>query len=203
MRARPRRPARMLSSARSCGARAYAASARCGNDCIFSANAARFTGAWVRSTSRTWSRSTPAGVRAVDDVSLTIGEGEFIVLVGPVGLRQDDAAPLRSAASRSVTGGRILIGERDVTKLAAGRPRPRDGLPELRALPAHDRAEEPRLRAARPQDPEGGDRRAASPRRRSCSGSTSCSTGGRGSSRAGSSSASRWAARSCASRRRS
>ena len=39
-----------------------------------------------------------------------------------------------------VTGGRILIGERDVTRARAGRPRPRDGLPELRALPAHDGA---------------------------------------------------------------
>jgi multiple sugar transport system ATP-binding protein len=56
------------------------------------------------------------GVRAVDDVELTIGEGEFMVLVGPSGCGKTTL--LRSIGGlEKVTGGRILIGERDVTKL--------------------------------------------------------------------------------------
>ncbi len=57
-----------------------------------------------------------AGVRAVDDVSLTIGESEFVVLVGPSGCGKTTL--LRCIGGlESVTGGRILIGDRDVTKL--------------------------------------------------------------------------------------
>jgi multiple sugar transport system ATP-binding protein len=56
------------------------------------------------------------GVRAVDDVELTIGEGEFMVLVGPSGCGKTTL--LRSIGGlEKVTGGRILIGERDVTRL--------------------------------------------------------------------------------------
>jgi multiple sugar transport system ATP-binding protein len=56
------------------------------------------------------------GVRAVDDVELTIGEGEFMVLVGPSGCGKTTL--LRSIGGlEKVTAGRILIGERDVTRL--------------------------------------------------------------------------------------
>src|SRR4051812_40178796 len=56
------------------------------------------------------------GVRAVDDVDLTIGEGEFMVLVGPSGCGKTTL--LRSIGGlEKVTGGRILIGDRDVTGL--------------------------------------------------------------------------------------
>jgi multiple sugar transport system ATP-binding protein len=55
------------------------------------------------------------GVLAVNDVNLTIGEGEFMVLVGPSGCGKTTL--LRSIGGlERITHGRILIGERDVTR---------------------------------------------------------------------------------------
>jgi multiple sugar transport system ATP-binding protein len=62
------------------------------------------------------------GVRAVDDVSLTVGSGEFMVLVGPSGCGKSTLLRM-IAGLEEVTEGTILIGERDVTELA---PRHRD-----------------------------------------------------------------------------
>src|SRR5690349_18324970 len=60
------------------------------------------------------------GVRAVDDVSLTIGDGEFMVLVGPSGCGKTTL--LRSIGGlEPITRGTIRIAERDVTKLAPAR----------------------------------------------------------------------------------
>jgi multiple sugar transport system ATP-binding protein len=64
----------------------------------------------------------PGGVKAVDDVSLTVRDGEFIVLVGPSGCGKSTLLRM-IAGLEDVTAGKIQIGDRDVTKLE---PRQRD-----------------------------------------------------------------------------
>jgi multiple sugar transport system ATP-binding protein len=56
----------------------------------------------------------PGGVRAVDDVSLEIGSGEFIVLVGPSGCGKTTLLRM-IAGLEEATHGKISIGGRDVT----------------------------------------------------------------------------------------
>src|SRR4051794_32406353 len=62
------------------------------------------------------------GPRAVDEVSLEVRDGEFMVLVGPSGCGKSTLLKL-IAGIEETTSGRILIGERDVTLLD---PRKRD-----------------------------------------------------------------------------
>ena len=63
------------------------------------------------------SKEFVGGVRAVDDVALTIEDGEFMVLVGPSGCGKTTL--LRSIGGlETITGGRIVIDGRDVTKAA-------------------------------------------------------------------------------------
>jgi multiple sugar transport system ATP-binding protein len=64
----------------------------------------------------------PNGVTAIDDVTLDIRDGEFMVLVGPSGCGKSTLLRM-IAGLEEVTEGRILIGDRDVTEL---RPRDRD-----------------------------------------------------------------------------
>src|ERR1051325_1375802 len=61
-------------------------------------------------------------VVAVDDVSLEIAAGEFLVLVGPSGCGKSTLLRM-IAGLEEVTGGTITIGARDVTELP---PRSRD-----------------------------------------------------------------------------
>jgi multiple sugar transport system ATP-binding protein len=62
------------------------------------------------------------GVRAVDEVDLTIESGEFLVLVGPSGCGKSTLLRM-IAGLEEVSGGRIEIGDREVTNLS---PRDRD-----------------------------------------------------------------------------
>jgi multiple sugar transport system ATP-binding protein len=61
-------------------------------------------------------------VKAVDDISLTIEDGEFLVLVGPSGCGKSTLLRM-IAGLEETTAGRISIGGRDVTDAA---PRARD-----------------------------------------------------------------------------
>ncbi len=62
------------------------------------------------------------GVTAVDRLSLSAEDGEFLVMVGPSGSGKTTALRLL-AGLEGATGGRILIGDKDVTRL---RPQDRD-----------------------------------------------------------------------------
>jgi len=56
------------------------------------------------------------GVVAVDDVNLTIEDGEFVVLVGPSGCGKSTLLRM-IAGLEEITDGSISIGDRDVTEL--------------------------------------------------------------------------------------
>ena len=94
------------------------------------------------------------GVKAVDDLSLDIKDGEFMVFVGPSGCGKSTA--LRSIAGlEEITGGTIIDRRPGGQRPAAEGPGHRDGVPELRPVPAHDRRAEPGLRPAAAQDAQG------------------------------------------------
>ena len=142
------------------------------------------------------------GTRAVADLELEIRDGEFMVFVGPSGCGKTTA--LRMVAGlEEITEGEVRIGGRVVNDLLAEGPRRRDGLPELRAVSAHDRRPEPRFRAQAAEGREGARWRGASSTRPRPSASRSTSTASRRRCPADNGSASRWDARSSASRKRS
>ena len=99
-------------------------------------------------------------VHAVKDVNLDIRDREFMVLVGPSGCGK--TTTLRMIAGlEEISSGEIRIGAQRRQRTRADGPRHRHGVPELRALPAHERV---RQHGLRPQDAEvrqGGDRASA------------------------------------------
>ena len=97
----------------------------------------------------------PNGVKAIDNVTLDIRAGEFMVLVGPSGMRQVDP-PAHDRRSRGGHRGPDPDRRPGRHRPTTARPRHRDGVPELRALPPDDGGGEPRLRAQAAPRVEGG-----------------------------------------------
>ena len=80
--------------------------------------------------------------------------GEFVTLLGPSG--SGKTTTLRMIAGfMGPSGGAIEIDGRDMTRTPPYRAQRRDGLPELRAVPAHDRRPERGVPAADARDGRG------------------------------------------------
>ena len=142
------------------------------------------------------------GYEAVKDMNLDVADGEFMILVGPSGCGKSTA--LRMVAGlEDITDGELKIGGQVVNDKTPEGARHRDGVPELRALPAHDGAREHGLRAQAGQGAAGRDRPEG--RGGGAGSSTSSSTwiASRPTCPAVSASGWRWAARSSATRARS
>ncbi len=132
-------------------------------------------------------------------MNLDVPDGELMILVGPSGCGKSTA--LRMVAGlEDISDGELKIGGQVVNDEGPQGPRHRDGVPELRAVPAHDRAREHGLRAEARQDAASkrSTRRSTRPRRSSTS--SSISTASPPTCPAASASASRWVARSSATR---
>ena len=93
------------------------------------------------------------GFEAVKDMNLEIADGEFMILVGPSGCGKSTALRM-IAGLEDITDGELRIGGEVVNEQRAEGPRHRDGVPELRALPAHDGAREHGLRAEAAKAPK-------------------------------------------------
>ena len=98
------------------------------------------------------------GFEAVRDFNLAIKEREFIVLVGPSGCGKSTTLRMIAGPRGDHRAARSHR-RRVVNDVAAQGPRHRDGVPELRALPAHDGVREHGVRAQAAQAAQGGDRR--------------------------------------------
>ena len=85
-------------------------------------------------------------VPAVNGISLTVPDGEFMVLLGPVGLRQDDVSAHHLRA-READERRPLDRRRHRQRYSAARPRRGHDVPELRPLSALYGAQQHRLSA--------------------------------------------------------
>ena len=126
--------------------------------------------------------------------------GEFFTMVGPSGCGKTTTLRMIAGFERP-TSGRILLDGDDVAQHAAAPAQRQHGVPELRALPAPERRRQRRVRAQVPE----ASRKERAAQARSARRSRWCSSTGfekrkPASSRAASSSASRWRARSCCGR---
>ena len=80
-------------------------------------------------------------VHVIHGIDLKIENGEFVVFVGPSGCGKSTLLRM-IAGLEPITGGEVLIGGRSGQRPACGEARACHGVPVLRALPAHDRAQE-------------------------------------------------------------
>ena len=113
--------------------------------------------------------------KVIHGIGFDIADGEFMVLVGPSGCGKSTLLRML-AGLEDITGGEIVIdGKRGQRPRIQG-PRHRDGVPELRAVSAHDGARKHGLLAAAAQRAEVDRRRARGQRRARSSTSTRCST---------------------------
>ena len=76
---------------------------------------------------------------ALDGIDLELEQGEFLSLLGPSRLRQDDGAAARRRL-RPPDGGTIVVDGTDMTRDAAEPPQHRDGLPGVQPVPEPDGA---------------------------------------------------------------
>ena len=76
-------------------------------------------------------------VVALDGISISLEEGEFVSLLGPSGCGKTTALRLVAGFDRP-TSGRILVAGKDMTRVAAQQARHGHGLPGLQPLPEHD-----------------------------------------------------------------
>ena len=79
------------------------------------------------------------GFEAVRDMSLEVRDGEFMILVGPSGSGKSTALRASRGSGRHHRR-RAQNWWRGRQRPGTQGPKRRDGLPELRAVPAHDRA---------------------------------------------------------------
>ncbi len=99
----------------------------------------------------------PDGYQAIFDLNLEIEDGEFVILVGPSGCGKSTA--LRMVAGlEDITSGKLQHRRSGRQRPAAEGARHRDGVPELRALPAHVRRRQHGLRAQAREGRQGRDR---------------------------------------------
>ena len=134
----------------------------------------------------------------IPKLDLDIEDGEFVVFVGPSGCGKSTLLRL-IAGLEDTTVGQDHDRRPRRHRRGPGQAPARDGLPVLRALPAHDGGQEHRLPAEDGRRGQGDDRHARSPTPRASSTSPTTSSAAPASSPAASASASRSAAPSSAS----
>ena len=103
---------------------------------------------WLRSRSVTCARNSATSPRCKSS-TFTVEDGEFFMLLGPSGCGK--TTTLRMIAGLELpTSGEIFIDGEDVARTPRQPARHRLRVPDVRALPAHERAQEHRLSAGQP-----------------------------------------------------